>query len=78
MVKSKYSRNEDVREAIIEALSNYFDHPAYFPHAVYEVLINKKFDVKYLSYKRIWRLYEDMVKKGKIVDILDVLTSSPP
>lgn len=73
MNKKKYPRNEDVRQAIIEALANYYEHPAYFPDAVYNVLIDKKFNVKYLSYKRIWRLYEEMVRKGKIVDVLDVV-----
>jgi|FaiFalDrversion2_1042247.scaffolds.fasta_scaffold95074_1 hypothetical protein len=72
-MKKGYPRNEDVREAIIEALSKFFDHPSLFPYAVYEILESKGFNTKYLSYKRIWRLYEEMVKKGKIYDVLNVI-----
>jgi hypothetical protein len=72
-MKKSYPRNEDVREAIIEALSKFFDHPYLFPYAVYEILESKGFNTKYLSYRRIWRLYEEMVKKGRIYDVLNVI-----
>jgi hypothetical protein len=72
-MKKKYPRNEEVREAIIEALSKFLDHPSSFPYLVYEILESKGYNTKYLSYKRIWRLYKEMVNKGRIYDILDVV-----
>ncbi len=74
MSKRPYPRNDDVREAIIAVLSsNPLIHPADFPERVFEMLEERGFYTGHLTVKRIWRLYEEMVRNGKIIDVLGVV-----
>ncbi len=71
-MKKKYPRNEDIRQ-LIKRLSYYYGHPHDFPDEVLNNLVNEGYDVSFLSKRRIWRLYEEMVRKGEIEDFLDVV-----
>lgn len=73
-MRRPYPRNDDVRRAIVRVLSQeYMMHPAEFPEKVFKELIDSGFFVRHLTVKRIWRIYEEMVKKGVIDDILGVV-----
>ncbi|RLE80202.1 MAG: hypothetical protein DRJ52_06870 [Thermoprotei archaeon] len=71
--KRKYPSRKDLAEAVKKALSKVIFHPHDFPQAVYEVLQEEGFDCSYLTVKRIWRTYEEMVRRGEIFDILGVV-----
>jgi len=71
-LKKKYPRNEDVKEAIRKS-TLYIGHPHDFPDIVFEKLKAEGFDTTFLNRRRIWRLYEEMVRKKEIDDFLDVV-----
>ena len=72
--KKPYPSNRDIVEAIREALATkHIEHPDEFPDAVIEVLEERGFETRHVTVKRIWRLYETMVRKGVIRDELGVL-----
>jgi len=71
--KKKYPSRKDLMNAIKKALGKVILHPHDFPQAVYEVLMEEGFDCSYLTIKRIWKTYEEMVRRGEIYDILDVV-----
>ena len=74
MVKKPYPRNEDVRRAIVEVLSRSPGiHPSELPQLVIDSLRGKGFFTGHLTVKRVWRLYEEMVREGRIPDILGVV-----
>ncbi|MEM3832682.1 MAG: hypothetical protein QW128_03660 [Thermoprotei archaeon] len=73
-MKKSYPRNSDVRNAIIEVLSkDIIEHPDDFPEHVYKKLEDKGFYIGLLTVKRIWKIYEEMVRKKWLDDILDVV-----
>jgi len=75
--KLKYPRNDDIAAAIIDALSkNPLLHPSELFEKVVEELEEKKFFTGLVNPKRVWRVYENMVKKGMIYDVLDVVKKS--
>lgn len=75
-MKKPYPRDGDVQKAIIEAISiNPLVKPIEFCDEVKRVLEDKGFYTGLLTIKRIWRIYEKMVKKGVIYDYLDVVRS---
>jgi len=71
-LKKKYPRNEDIREAIRKSLF-YIGHPHDFPDHIMQTLVDEGFDISFLNRRRVWRLYEEMVKKKQIEDFLDVV-----
>lgn len=74
MQKRKYPRNDDVRSAIVEVLSRtLIPSPSEFCDEVVKVLEKKGFNCNFLNTKRIWRIYEEMVRKGLIYDVLGVV-----
>ncbi len=73
-VKKPYPSNRDIVEAIRYVLaSRFIEHPDEFPDAVIEVLEERGFETRHVTVKRIWRLYETLVRKGVIRDELGVL-----
>jgi len=73
-MKKPYPKNNDIRDAIIEVLSKeIIEHPEVFPEHVYRRLEEKGFYVGLLTIKRIWRIYEEMVKKKWLDDVLNVV-----
>jgi Fe2+ or Zn2+ uptake regulation protein len=73
-VKKSYPRNTDIRNAIIEVLSkDIIEHPDDFPEYVYKKLEDKGFYTGLLTVKRIWKIYEEMVRKKWLDDVLDVV-----
>jgi len=73
-VKRKYPRNKDIEVSVLRALSQALVmHPDELPSIVLEDLEERGFDTTFVNVKRIWRIYRDMVLKGRIYDILDVV-----
>ncbi|HIQ23478.1 MAG TPA: hypothetical protein EYH50_00300 [Pyrodictium delaneyi] len=68
-----YPSSRDVAEAVVEAARSFVGHPEDFPGYVLEILAEKGFDVRHVTVKRIWRTYENLVRKGVIGDRLGVL-----
>ncbi len=72
--KKPYPSNRDIAEAIREVISRRMvEHPDDFPDAVIEVLEERGFETRHVTVKRIWRMYEVMVRKGVISDVLGVV-----
>lgn len=70
--KKKYPSNRDIKKAI-KNLSFFIGHPSDFPDEVIYFLESEGFKTDFLNYKRIWRLYEEMVRKKEIEDFLNVV-----
>ncbi|ALL01137.1 hypothetical protein Pyrde_1089 [Pyrodictium delaneyi] len=68
-----YPSARDVVEAVVEAVRSFSGHPDEFPDYVLEILHERGFDVRHVTMKRIWRTYENLVRKGVISDRLGVL-----
>lgn len=72
--KKGYPHTSDVMEAIAEILSNeVYVRPELFYDKVKAKLEDKGFKTSYLTVKRVWRVYEEMVRKGRIYDVLGVM-----
>ncbi|RLE59690.1 MAG: hypothetical protein DRJ49_01575 [Thermoprotei archaeon] len=73
-MRRKYPRNRDIEESILRVLSQVLVlHPDELPSTVITDLESRGFNTTFVSIKRIWRIYRDMVLKGKIYDVLHVL-----
>ncbi len=74
--KKPYPRNNDIADAILEVLSKKpYIHPDDLPDEVRAALEDKGFYAGLVSNKRIWRMYEKLVKSGKMYDVLMVMQS---
>ncbi len=71
--KKPYPSSRDVAEAIVEAVRTFSGHPNEFPEHVLRLLEEKGFDVRHVTIRRIWRLYENLVRRKVIADRLGVL-----
>ncbi len=71
--RKPYPRNKDIRQAIIEVLNEGLIYPQELIEEVKKKLEERGFYAGLVSTKRIWRLYEEMVRKGFIPDYLDVV-----
>ncbi len=72
--KKGYPHTSDVMEAIMEILSDdVYVKPELFYDKVKAKLEDKGFKTSYLTVKRVWRIYEEMVRKGRIYDALGVV-----
>jgi len=63
----------DIMRAVAEVASGYLIRPEDFPDLVRERLEREGFDTSHLSDKRVWATYEEMVRRGKLRDYLDVV-----
>ena len=74
-----YPHTSDVMEAIMELLSDEaYIKPELFYDKVKARLEDKGFITSYLTVKRVWKIYEEMVRKGKIYDVLGVVEGYNP
>ena len=72
--KRPYPSNRDIADAIREVIARHMvEHPDDFPEAVLEVLEERGFETRHVTIKRIWRMYETLVRKGVISDTLGVV-----
>jgi len=73
-MERKYPYNKDLMNAIRSIVYECF---LIEPQIFYEIVINKLnewgFDTRYITVKRVWRIYEEMVKKKVIDDVLSVV-----
>lgn len=72
--KKGYPHNSDITEVIME-ISNkeIFIKPEDFYNKVKTKLEDKGFKTSFLTIKRVWRIYEEMIKKKMIYDFLEVM-----
>ncbi len=73
-MKKPYPRNRDIGEAIARVLAeNPLIHPAELYGEVVVRLEEMGFYAGLVTEKRVWRVYEMMVRRGEIYDVLDVV-----
>jgi len=68
-----YPTKRDISDAVIEAVKMFHGHPDEFPDLVMEILEERGFYTGFVTIRRIWRIYEELVRKRIIGDYLDVL-----
>ena len=74
MRKKPYPRNYDIENAIFYVAGNkFFIHPDDLVREVVKILEERGFYTGLVTPKRIWRIYEKMVKQGKIYDFFLVI-----
>ncbi len=74
IMKKPYPSSRDILEAVKEAAMRFYAiHPQDFPDIVLEILESKGFDVRHVTVKRIWRIYEKLVREGRMPDTLGVV-----
>lgn len=71
--KKPYPRNNDVVEAVQEVLSEAILSPDMLPDKVRAKLEEKGFYAGLVSNKRVWSLYEKLVRGRVICDVLGVV-----
>jgi hypothetical protein len=72
--KKGYPHNSDIMEVIMEILNKeIFIKPEDFYDKIIAKLEEKGFKTSFLTTKRVWRIYEEMVKKKIIYDFLEVM-----
>ncbi len=73
--KLRLPSSRDIVEAVRDAaLAARGVHPDEFPDIVYTILEERGFDTRYVTVKRIWRVYESLVARGVIPDTLGVIS----
>jgi len=76
-LKLPYPRDRDIEEAIKALAGSLALIPPWeFTSTVKEELKRRGFFVGLVTEKRIWRVYELMVRRGTIYDLLDVVKES--
>ena len=72
--RKPYPRNEDIAEALLRVISTKpFIHPQDLVDEVKRELSERGFYPGLVNAKRIWRIYENMVRRGRMPDVLMVL-----
>lgn len=72
--KARYPTSRDIVEAVIRASERARGlHPSEFPDLVYRILEEWGFSTRFVTIKRIWRVYENLVNRGVISDVLGVV-----
>ncbi|RZN55859.1 MAG: hypothetical protein DSO09_01905 [Candidatus Methanomethylicota archaeon] len=75
--KKGYPHNSDIMEEIMEILNKeIFIKPEDFYDKIIAKLEEKGFKTSFLTTKRVWRIYEEMVKKKIIYDFLEVMKNN--
>ncbi|MEM2246339.1 MAG: hypothetical protein QXU91_07790 [Thermofilum sp.] len=72
-VRKPYPRNSDIVEALKEVLSEVILSPDELPQRVRARLEEKGFYAGLVSDKRVWSLYEKLVREGRLPDSLGVV-----
>lgn len=77
MRKKPYPRDSDIASAITRAISRYpLLKPSEFVEAVLCTLEDEGFYAKLVTAKRVWRVYEKLVRSGRLYDYLMVVKRS--
>ncbi len=72
--RKPYPSSRDVVEAVAEAARMCRGaRPDEFPELVRKLLEERGFDVRHVTDKRIWRTYENLVRRGFLPDTLRVV-----
>ena len=71
--KTKLPSNREIAEAVIEAAKAWGGSPEDFPDAVRSLLEDWGYDTRYVNDRRIWRIYETLVRRGVMRDTLGVV-----
>lgn len=71
--KLKLPSNREIAEAVIEAARSWGGSPDDFPDAVRSLLEEWGYDTRYVNERRIWRIYETLVRRGVMRDSLGVV-----
>lgn len=71
-INKRRPTRKDLMRIIMKALT-YDVGPQDFVDLVYELLEEEGYETKFTTVKRIWATYEQMVRKGFIVDYLGVV-----
>ncbi len=72
--RERFPSSRDIVEAVIEAVGRAAGvHPDDFPDLVYSVLRERGFSTRFVTVKRIWRVYENLVRRGVVRDVLGVV-----
>jgi len=71
--KPKYPSNKDISEAIVRALSHPLVDPQNFYENVLAELRSKGLYPGLVTPKRVWRIYEEMIKRKILYDIFNVV-----
>ncbi|AKG39098.1 MAG: hypothetical protein ACP5II_04390 [Infirmifilum sp.] len=73
-MKKPYPHNNDIRGAVLEVLAkDPLIKPDEFVERVRESLEEKGFYAGLVTPKRIWKIYEELVRSGEIYDYLGVV-----
>jgi hypothetical protein len=73
VLKKPYPRNDDIAEAILEVVGIPTLKPEDLPDRVRRVLEERGFYTGLVTDKRVWRIYETLVRRGRIYDVLGVV-----
>jgi hypothetical protein len=69
-----YPHTSDIAEAIMDVFADEaYVRPDQFYDKVKARLENRGFNTSYMTVKKVWRVYEEMVRKGRIYDVLGVV-----
>ena len=72
--RARYPTSRDLVEVVIETSQVCRGiHPHDFPQLVLKALEQRGFSTKYVTVKRIWGVYESLVRRHVIVDVLGVV-----
>ena len=73
-LRKRFPSSRDIVYAVLEAIHRaYGIHPDEFPDLVYSILEGKGFSTKHVTVKRIWRVYEKLVRSHVAPDVLNVV-----
>jgi hypothetical protein len=64
---------KQLAEAVARAAVLFYGHPDDFPDFVFELLESEGFDTSRVTVKRVWRTYEELVRRKIIGDRLGVV-----
>jgi len=71
-----YPTSRELAEIIKDAVATFKGHPDDFPDYVYRLLEQRGYSTKFVTIKRIWAMYEKLVRKKIISDRLGVVVES--
>lgn len=71
--RARYPSNRDIAEAVIEAARSSSIRPEDFVDIVLSILEERGFSTRFVNEKRVWRIYENLVRRRIIRDTLGVV-----
>ena len=74
--RKPYPTSRELASVIMYAVAAFEGHPNDFPDYVYRLLEQKGYSTRFVTVKRIWAMYEKLVRKKVISDRLGVVIES--